>query len=44
MNNFTIAIYCFCDDFCKLTREKPDLKRQLNDVQLISIVIIARLF
>ena len=44
MDDFTIAIYCFCDDFCQLRQEKPDVKRKLNDAQIMSTAIIAALY
>jgi hypothetical protein len=42
MGDFTIAIYCFLDDFLKKMQTKAlDSRRKLNDAQVLSTVLIA---
>jgi len=42
MEIFTIAIYCFLDDFLqKINPQTLDKRRQLNDAQIITIVVLS---
>lgn len=41
MNDFTIAIYCFVDDYLQIAGEKPAAKRLLNDAQVITTALLA---
>ncbi len=41
MKNFTIAIYCFLDDLCKVLEEKTDTRRKLTDAQVMTTAILA---
>lgn len=42
MKDFTVAIYCFLDDLCKVWVEKPlDSRRKLTEAQVMTTVILA---
>lgn len=41
MNDFTIAIYCFVDDYLKISGQKPAAKRKLNDAEIITTALVA---
>jgi len=41
MDDFTVAIYCFIDDYCQISETKEDVKRKLNDAEVITIAIIS---
>ena len=41
MDDFTIAIYCFSDDYCKLSRSPEDVKRKLNDAEVITTALVS---
>ena len=41
MDDFTIAIYCFSDDYCKKMNPKEDSKRKLNNAEVITTAIIS---
>jgi hypothetical protein len=45
MNDFTIAIYCFVDDYLQLAGKKTDSRRKLTDAELITTALVgARYF
>lgn len=45
MNDFTIAIYCFADDYLKIAGKKADPKRKLTDAEVITTALVgARYF
>ena len=39
MDDFIVAIYCFSDDYCKLSRPSEDVKRKLNDAEVITTAL-----
>lgn len=41
MEDFTIAIYCFVDDYLKNTAPKEGARRKLSDAQIITTAIVA---
>lgn len=41
MNDFTIAIYCFLDDYLQIAGQKPAAKRKLTDAEIITTALIA---
>lgn len=41
MEDFTIAIYCFVDDYLKVKRPKEGARRKLNDAQIITTALVA---
>lgn len=41
MTDYTIAIYCFLDDYLKVSRPKEDSRRKVNDAGIITIAILA---
>lgn len=41
MNDFTIAIYCFVDDYLKIAGEKAAAKRKLSDAEVITTALLA---
>ncbi|MFD2065303.1 IS982 family transposase, partial [Pontibacter silvestris] len=41
MNDFTIAIYCFIDDYLKVAGQKPAAKRKLSDAEVITTALVA---
>ena len=41
MNDFTIAIYCFVDDYLQVAGKNPAAKRKLNDAQVITTALLA---
>lgn len=41
MNDFTIAIYCFVDDYLQIAGEKAAAKRKLNDAEVITTALLA---
>ncbi len=41
MEDFTIVIYCFVDDFLKIGHPKEDVKRKLSNAEIITTAIIA---
>lgn len=44
MEDFTIAIYCFLDDYLKIGRPKEGHMRKLTDAQIITTAIVAARF
>jgi hypothetical protein len=41
MNDFTIAIYCFIDDYLKIAGTKTASKRKLSDAEVITTALVA---
>lgn len=41
MEDFTIAIYCFVDDYLKIGHPKAGFRRKLNDAQIITTALVA---
>lgn len=41
MNDFTIAIYCFVDDYLCVAGEKPAVRRKLSDAEMITTALLA---
>ena len=41
MNDFTIAIYCFVDDYLQVAGKKVAAKRTLNDAEVITTALVA---
>ncbi|MCC9169089.1 IS982 family transposase, partial [Pontibacter sp. XAAS-A31] len=41
MHDFTIATYCFIDDYLKVAGQKPAAKRKLNDAEVITTALLA---
>lgn len=41
MEDFTIAIYCFIDDYLKIKKQKASPKRKCTDAQIITTALIA---
>jgi len=41
MNDFTIAIYCFVDDYLQIAGEKAAAKRKLSDAEVITTALLA---
>ena len=41
MDDFTVAIYCFSDDYCKVSQRIQDGRRTLNDAEIITIAIVS---
>ncbi len=41
MEDFTIAIYCFVDDYLKVGHPKAGAKRKLTDAQIITTALVA---
>ena len=41
MNDFTIAIYCFVDDYLLVAGEKAAAKRKLSDAEVITTALLA---
>ena len=41
MNDFTIAIYCFIDDYLQIAGQKTAVKRKLNDAEVITTALVA---
>ena len=41
MEDFTIAIYCFIDDYLKIGHPKEGARRKLNDAQIITTALVA---
>lgn len=41
MNDFTIAIYCFVDDYLQVAGKKAPAKRKLTDAQVITTALVA---
>jgi len=39
MDDLTVAIYCFIDDYCQISETKEDVKRKLNDAEVITVAI-----
>lgn len=45
MADYTIAIYCFFDDFIKISRPKEDCRRKINDAGImLTLILAARYF
>ena len=44
MEDFTIAIYCFVDDYLKNTHLKEGARRKLSDAQIITTALVAARF
>ncbi|WP_181309091.1 IS982 family transposase [Rufibacter sp. XAAS-G3-1] len=44
MNDFTVAIYCFIDDYLQVTGRKPAAKRKLSDAEVITTALVAARF
>jgi hypothetical protein len=41
MNDFTIAIYCFVDDYLQIAGQKPGARRRLTDAEVITTALVA---
>ena len=41
MNDYTITIYCFLDDYLKISSNKEDTRRKISDAELLTTVILA---
>lgn len=41
MEDFTVAIYCFLDDFMKISHPKEDVKRKMNNAEILTTAIIS---
>jgi hypothetical protein len=41
MEDFTIAIYCFLDDYLQLSHPKEDVKRKMSNAEVLTTAIIA---
>lgn len=41
MNDFTVAIYCFLDDYLKIAGPKTDSKQKLNDAEILTTALIS---
>lgn len=41
MEDFTLAIYCFLDDFLKISHPKEDVKRKLNNAEILTTAIVS---
>jgi hypothetical protein len=41
MTDYTIAIYCFFDDYLKVSRPKEDGRRKMTDAAVITTALVA---
>lgn len=41
MTDYTIAIYCFMDDYLKIAGPPQDTRRQVNDAQILTVAVLA---
>lgn len=41
MTDYTVAIYCFFDDYLKIGRPKEDSRRKINDAAIITTAMLA---
>ena len=41
MTDYTLTIYCFVDDFLKVSRPKEDSRRKVSDAEIITTVVVA---
>lgn len=41
MEDFTVAIYCFLDDYFKISHPKEDVKRKMSNAEILTTAIIA---
>lgn len=41
MSDYSIAIYCFMDDYLKIAGPRQDVRRQVNDAQILTVAILA---
>jgi hypothetical protein len=41
MNNYTITIYYFLEDYLKISSNKEDFKCKISDAELLTTVILA---
>lgn len=41
MNDFTIAIYCFVDDYLQITGKKASAKRKISDAEIITTALVS---
>ncbi len=41
MTDYTIAIYCFIDDFLKASKTKQDVRRKISDAELMTTALLS---
>jgi len=41
MEDFTVTIYCFLDDFLKVSHPKEDVKRKMNNAEILTTAIVS---
>ena len=41
MEDFTVAIYCFLDDFLKVSHPKEDVKRKMTNAEILTTAIVS---
>ena len=41
MTDYTIAIYCFMDDYLKVSQPKMDARRQVSDAEILTIAVLS---
>jgi hypothetical protein len=41
MNDYTLAIYCFLDDYLKISLSKEDTRRKISDAEILTTVLLA---
>lgn len=41
MTDYTIAIYCFMDDYLKVVQPKTDARRQVSDAEILTVAVLS---
>lgn len=41
MTDYTIAIYCFMDDYLKVSRPALDVRRKVNDAEILTVALLS---
>lgn len=41
MTDYTIAIYCFMDDYLKISRPKMDKRRKVTDAEILTVALLS---
>ncbi len=41
MTDYTIAIYCFMDDYLKMSQPNPDTRRKVSDAEMLTVAVLS---
>ncbi len=41
MTDYTIAIYCFMDDYLKISQPNLDTRRKVSDAEILTVAVVS---